>query len=49
MTLATAALCEILFRQSPGCAWLLKRDGAFQAVYGDAARVFGHKAAEWGH
>jgi signal transduction histidine kinase len=52
MTLATArslppvALCEMLVRQSPGCAWLLKRGGAFQAVYGDAARVFGRTAAE---
>jgi len=44
--LPAAALCEILLRQSPGCAWLLKRDGAFQAVYGDAPRVFGRAAAE---
>jgi signal transduction histidine kinase len=44
--LPAAALCEMLLRQSPGCAWLLKRDGAFQAVYGDATRVFGRAAAE---
>jgi signal transduction histidine kinase len=42
----TAALCEMLLRQSPGCAWLLRRDGAFQAVYGGAPRVFGRAAAE---
>jgi signal transduction histidine kinase len=41
-----AALCEMLLRQSPGCAWLLRRDGAFQALYGDAPRVFGRAAAE---
>ena len=45
-TLPPAALCEMLLRQSPGCAWLLRRDGAFQAVYGDAPRVFGRPAAE---
>jgi signal transduction histidine kinase len=44
--LPAAALCELLLRQSPGCAWLLKRDGAFQAVYGDATRIFGRAAAE---
>jgi len=36
----------MLLRQSPGCAWLLKHDGAFQAVYGDATRVFGRAGAE---
>ncbi|MGA2742630.1 MAG: histidine kinase [Bryobacteraceae bacterium] len=41
-----AALCEMLLRQSPGCAWLLKRDGTFQAAYGDTPRVFGCAAAE---
>jgi signal transduction histidine kinase len=46
--LPAAALCEMLLRQGPGCAWLLKRDGAFQAVYGDAPRVFGRPAAELG-
>ena len=44
--LPAAALCEMLLRHSPGCAWLLKRDGAFQAVYGDAPRVFGRAAAK---
>jgi signal transduction histidine kinase len=44
--LPPAALCEMLLRQGTGCAWLLKRDGAFQAVYGDAPRVFGRAAAE---
>jgi len=44
--LPSAALCEMLLRQNPGCAWLLKRDGAFQAVYGDAPRVFGRAAME---
>jgi signal transduction histidine kinase len=52
MTTATAnplphaELCEMLLRQSPGCAWLLKRDGAFQAIYGDATAVFGRAAAD---
>jgi len=41
-----AALCEMLLRQSPGCAWLLQRDGTFHAIYGDAPRVFGRPAAE---
>jgi hypothetical protein len=45
MTLAPA-LSELLLRQSPGCAWLLERDGKFHAVYGDAARVFGDEATE---
>jgi Histidine kinase len=44
--LPAAALCEMLLGQSPGCAWLLKRDGSFQAAYGDAARIFGRPAAE---
>lgn len=43
-TLPAAALCEMLLRRNPGCAWLLRRDGAFQAVYGDALRVFGRSA-----
>ena len=46
--LPATALCEMLLRQSPGCAYLLKRDGKFQGVYGDAPRVFGHSAAECG-
>ncbi len=46
--LPDAALCEMLLHQSPGCAWLLKRDGMFQAVYGDAAPVFGRPATEFG-
>lgn len=45
-TLPAAALCEMLLRRNPGCAWLLHCDGAFQAVYGDAARVFGRTASE---
>jgi len=45
--LPAAALCEMLLRQSPGCAWLLKPNAAFHAVYGDASRVFGRAAAEW--
>jgi len=44
--LPAAALCERLLRQSPGCAWLLLPAGTFQAVYGDAPRVFGRPAAE---
>jgi|HubBroStandDraft_4_1064222.scaffolds.fasta_scaffold229679_1 signal transduction histidine kinase len=44
--LPTTALCEMLLRQSAGCAWLLNRDAAFHAVYGDAQRVFGRSAAE---
>ncbi|HXM41834.1 MAG TPA: histidine kinase [Bryobacteraceae bacterium] len=44
--LPAATLCEMLLRQSPGCAWLLKRDGSFEAAYGDALRVFGRAAAE---
>jgi len=43
---SAAALCEMLLRQSDGCVWLLKSDGAFHAVYGDAARVFGRSAAQ---
>jgi len=43
--LPSATLCELLLRQSPGCAWLLQRDGIFHAVYGDPARLFGHPAA----
>ena len=41
---SAAALGEMLLRQSPGCAWLLRRDGTFQAVYGDAMRVLGRAA-----
>jgi signal transduction histidine kinase len=44
--LPASALCEMLLRQSPGCAWLLQRDGAFHAVFGGAPRVFGRPAAE---
>lgn len=44
--LPAAALCEMLLRQGPGCAWLLDRAGAFHAVYGDSRRVFGRAAAE---
>jgi signal transduction histidine kinase len=44
--MTSATLCEMLLRQMPGCAWLLRRDAAFHAVYGDAARVFGRDAAE---
>jgi signal transduction histidine kinase len=44
--LPAASLCEMLLHQSPGCGWLLKRDGAFQAVYGDAPRLFGRAATE---
>jgi len=44
--LPAATLCEMLLRQSPGCAWLLDRAGTFHAVYGDAVRVFGPAAAE---
>jgi signal transduction histidine kinase len=44
--LPAATLCEMLLRQSPGCAWLLRRAGTFHAVYGDAPRVFGRGAAE---
>lgn len=44
--LPAAALCAMLLRQSPGCAWVLKRNGAFRALYGDAPRVFGRAAAE---
>jgi len=35
------ALSEVLPRQSPGCSWLLRRDLSFEAVYGDAPRVWG--------
>jgi signal transduction histidine kinase len=35
-----------LLRQSPGCTWLLDRDGKFHAAYGDVARVFGRGAEE---
>jgi signal transduction histidine kinase len=45
-SLPAAALCEMLLRQSPGCAWLLQRDGTFHAVYGGASRIFGRPAAE---
>jgi signal transduction histidine kinase len=41
-----ASLSELLLCQSPGCSWVLDRAGAFQAVYGDALRVFGRAAAE---
>ena len=44
--LPPAALCEVLLRQSHGCAWLLQRDGMFHAVYGAPHRVFGRTAAE---
>ena len=44
--LPAATLCEMLLRQSSGCAWLLHRAGTFHAVYGDAVRVFGRAAAE---
>src|ERR1700693_2323155 len=44
--LPSAMRCEMLLRQSPGCSWLLKSSGAFEAVFGDARRVFGRDAAE---
>jgi signal transduction histidine kinase len=44
--LPAAAQCELLLCQSPGCAWLLRHDGTFHTVYGDASRVFGRPAAE---
>jgi len=44
--LPSASLCEMLLRQSPGCAWLLQRDGTFHDVYGDTPRVFGRPAAD---
>lgn len=52
MTSATArplspgTLCEMLLRQGPACAWLLRRDGIFHALYGDTASVFGRTSAE---
>jgi hypothetical protein len=45
-SLPAPALGEMLLRQSPGCAWSLRRDGTFHAVYGDASRVFGRGATE---
>ncbi len=45
--LPASGLGELLLRQAPGCAWLLNRDGTFQAAYGDATRVFGRAAAEF--
>lgn len=36
----------MLLRQSLGCAWLLRPDRVFHAIYGDAPRVFGRTAAE---
>lgn len=42
----SAALCEMLLRQSPGCTWLLRRDLVVEAVYGDAPRVWGRAAAD---
>jgi len=39
--LPDAALCELLLSHNPGCAWLLKSDGTFAGIYGDATRIFG--------
>lgn len=36
----------MLLEQNPGCTWLLRSDRVFQAVYGDAPRVFGRAAVE---
>jgi signal transduction histidine kinase len=44
--MTSASWCETLLRQIPGCAWLLKRDAVFHAVYGDATRVFGRPGAD---
>ncbi|MGO4879909.1 MAG: sensor histidine kinase [Bryobacteraceae bacterium] len=42
--LPAAMLCEMFMRQSPGCAWLLSRNGVFHEIYGDAVRLFGRGA-----
>jgi len=41
-----AALCEMLLRQSHGCAWLLQPDATFHAVFGAPVRVFGRTAPQ---
>jgi signal transduction histidine kinase len=46
VTTTPAELCELLLKQSPGCAWLLRHDGTFHAAYGDVTRVFGRPAAD---
>jgi len=45
-SLADAALCEMLLQQSPACAWLLKPDQTFEALYGHAPRLFSRTAAQ---
>lgn len=38
--MTAGSICEQLVQQSPGCAWALNRNHAFELVYGDAAACF---------
>ncbi|MGA2136576.1 MAG: ATP-binding protein [Bryobacteraceae bacterium] len=45
-SLLAGSRCEMLLRQSPGCAWLLRCDLTMEAVYGDSARMLGRSIVD---